>query len=243
MCGRIDTRDIQFSFFEIKNSSKRKYAMSGKFNLAPTSIVPIIKIDAEGEREMVEAVWDLKPSWANENKRLLHNARCETVHSLPSFRSAFKTRRCLVAAAGYFEWRKSDKQPFFFTRKDENPLAFAGIYEGNEEGGYSACIITTIPNAECAAIHDRMPVVLRREFWNRWLEPDQLSEEERLNMLVPAPDNSIQLWPVDRAVGSVKNDNPGLIERADETPLPTKPKSKGNLPPVNNAQVDLFDSQ
>ncbi len=242
MCGRVDTREIQLTFFEVKDSKKVKYRQSGRYNLAPTRIVAMVRQDVEGDREIVEAVWDLKPAWAGDEKRLLHNARCETVHKLPSFRSAFKTRRCLVAASGYFEWRKSDKQPFYYSRADGNPLAFAGIYEGDEEHGFSACIITTTPNMEAGLVHDRMPVILEKARWNRWLEPDQLTEQERLEMLVPATDGTLTYWPVDRAVGSVKNDNPGLIQPAQETPLVMVKKKKPD-PPTTNAQVDLFDSQ
>lgn len=86
------------------------------------------------------------------------------MHSLNSFRTAFKIRRCLVPASGYYEWRKSDKQPFYFSRSDEHPLAFAGIYEVDPQGHVSCAIITTTPNLEAGVIHDRMPVILRREF-------------------------------------------------------------------------------
>lgn len=224
------TGEVQISFFEIQNIRLTYKPERARFNIAPTTVVGVVRTDDAGERELVPSVWDLRPPWAalGERRPPLHNARAETVHSLNSFRSAFKCRRGLVPASGYHEWRRSDKQPFYFSRADEHPLAFAGIYEIDPQGHVSCAIITTTPNAEAGAIHDRMPVILRREFWSRWFEPDPLTSDERKEMLVPAPDGALAVWPVAREVGSVRNDNPGLIlpheleaKRAEPSGTPT----------------------
>lgn len=228
MCGRMVnklTGEVQISFFEIQDIRLTYRPERARFNIAPTTTIGLVRENAAGERKLVAATWGLRPPWVRSGERRppLHNARCETVHSLNSFRSAFKSRRCLVPASGYFEWRRADKQPFYFSRQDEHPLAFAGIYEVSPDGQVSCAIVTTMPNTEAAVIHDRMPVILRREFWARWFAPNPLSDHERSTMLVPAPNGTLAVWPVDRAVGSVRNDNPGLILPQDATPRAAEP--------------------
>lgn len=106
------------------------------------------------------------------------------------------------------------KQSYYFERGDGHPIGFAGLWEHNEAEGDTVSIVTTVPNAEAGEIHDRMPVILRRGFWRRWFEPDPLTDDERLQMLVPAPDGALRTWAVSRYVGNVRNNHPGLIERA-----------------------------
>ncbi len=214
MCGRYvrkDTAKSILSFFEINDLLT---SWTPSYNVPPTAKIPVVRQTPES-RELVEMTWGLRPSWAKPDAKLpmMHNARAETVAKLPSYRTAFKTRRCLVPASGYFEWRAgTPKQPFYFERADGNPLAFAGIWESNEEAGETVSIITTVPNAEASKVHDRMPVILRRGFWQRWFEPSPLTDEERSQMLVPAPDGQLKIWPVGRAVGNVRNNAPQLIE-------------------------------
>lgn len=213
MCGRADMHRIAWAFFGVRDPG----LPDPGYNVPPTRTVRIIRRGNHDTLEVVAAAWDLRPPWrTRDQKAPLHNARSETVHRLPLFRDAFRRRRCIVPAAGFFEWRRNDRQPFYFCRHDANPLAMAGIYEVSGEGSLSTCILTTTPNAECAAIHNRMPVVLRREFWARWLEPGELDGTTREVMLQPARDGLLASWPVDRAVGNVRNDHPGLIE-----PLPS----------------------
>jgi len=130
------------------------------------------------------------------------NARAETVARKPAYRSAFKTRRCIVPATGYYEWKKlSDgtKQPFYFTRKDA-PLAFAAIWEGE-----TVATVTTDPNAEAAQVHNRMPVILEKDQYDRWMAPAPLSEDECRLLLRPLPDGGLDFYPVYRRVGSVSD--------------------------------------
>lgn len=213
MCGRYvrkDTAEIVYSFFEIQDI---RIVWRPDYNIPPTATVPVIRLNSQ-RRELVEMTWGLRPSWAKPDARLplMHNARAETVATLPSYRAPFKSRRCIVPASGYFEWKAgTPKQPFYFERADGFPLALAGIWETNAATGDTVSIITTIPNAEAAKIHNRMPVILRRGYWQRWLDPNPLTDNERREMLVPAPDASLAIRPVSRAVGNVRNNSPALI--------------------------------
>jgi len=212
MCGRYVNKlgEVQYSFFEINDI---RIEWRPRYNIAPTVEIPVVRQVEPGHRELVGMRWGLRPSWATPEKKLppLHNAREDTVAKLPSFRSAFKTRRCLVPASGYFEWAKATKQPYYFERKDGFPMAFAAIWEHNKDVGDTVSTITTVPNGEASRIHDRMPVILRREFWPRWFDPSPLTDEEREKMLVPAPDGALNIWPVTRAVGNSRNEGSELI--------------------------------
>jgi putative SOS response-associated peptidase YedK len=149
-----------------------------RYNVAPTQLVPAVRQE-DGKRRLAMLRWGLIPSWAKDAKigyRLI-NARSDTVATKPSFRSAFKRRRCLVAADGFYEWKRDGKvkQPFFIHRRDEEPFAFAGLWEGweNPEDGkevQSCSLITTEANELMAPIHDRMPVILAESAYDRWLD-------------------------------------------------------------------------
>lgn len=241
MCGRYVNKlgEAQYSFFELNDIRLPKFPARPRYNIAPTTKIPVVIAEDAGRRALVEMRWGLRPSWATPEKKLpaMINARVETVASVPSFRSAFKTRRCIVPASGYYEWRAGKvKQPFYFQRRDGLPIAFAAIWEHNSDAGDTVCTITTRPNAEASTVHDRMPVILPREAWSRWLEPEPLTEEECAQLLAPSPDGLLEIYPVDRAVGSVANDNPGLIEPI-EVPVHATPKAS---PQPESAQGELF---
>jgi putative SOS response-associated peptidase YedK len=165
--------------------------------------------------------WGLVPSWAKDDKggAALINAKAETVAEKPSFRNAFKSRPCLVPADGFYEWAKlpgGTKQPYFITTKNE-PFAFAGLWERwrPKEAPNDAApletftILTTEPNALCAPIHNRMPVILARDEWCAWLG----TPAQRSVLLRPFPAERMDALPIGKAVGNVKNDGPELIER------------------------------
>ena len=135
----------------------------------------------------------------------------ESVALKPAYRSAFKSRPCLVVADGFFEWQKvkGGKQPFYITTKSRAPFAFAGLWEPKSLAAEDTfTILTCEPNALCATIHDRMPVMLAPEDFAPWLS----NPEERANLLKPYPADRMELWPVGKAVGSPKNIGPELIE-------------------------------
>lgn len=210
MCGRftLDPSKISLKDFGV---TRTHYQPPARFNIAPTTGIAVIRQE-DGERDLLEMRWGLLPSWAKPESKLplMINARADTVASKPAFRSAFKTRRCIVPATGYYEWIKlpdGTKQPFYFTREDS--LAFGAIWEGE-----TVATITTEPNREAAHVHNRMPVILEKDQFDRWMEPTPLSEEESRLFLRGLPDGSLDVYPVDRRVGSVRFDDPSLIEPA-----------------------------
>jgi len=205
MCGRFVCKG------EPKKVAQNLGVVAGEenwttsYNVAPGSTIPIIRADPAG-RHMVPASWGFTSS----DRAPLFNARGETIDSLPSFRNAFRMSRCLVPASGFYEWRPSDRQPFYFERLDGQPLAFAGIWKqvGNH---LQATVITTNPNADMRGVHDRMPVILSPDAWTDWLSASPLSDSLRRSLLTPAPDRTLSRWPVGRGVGSIRNDYPSLI--------------------------------
>jgi putative SOS response-associated peptidase YedK len=193
------------------------------WNIAPTQNALAVRRHPEtGERHLDPLRWGLVPRWAKDataGARAI-NARAETVATLPTFRDAFRKRRCLVPATGFYEWRtptspKGPKQPYSIAAADRGMLAFAGLWEGwrSPDGEIlrTFTIVTTDANAQMRPLHSRMPVMLRDEAWDLWLNP-----EAELGDLVPlfGPDASPELamWPVSPRVGRVSEDDPDLAE-------------------------------
>jgi putative SOS response-associated peptidase YedK len=175
--------------------------------------------------------WGLVPSWAKDPSigNRLFNARAEGVAEKPSFRSAFARRPCVIPVDGFYEWDHrtgQNRQPHFFTRVDEEPLLFAGLYEywrnpadPNPEPLVTCTIITTTPGVDMDEIHDRMPVVLQPNDVETWLNVAEHSPDERLLLLRPAPKGTLTHYGVASAVGSVKNDGPELTEPVEPQSL------------------------
>lgn len=191
----------------------------GSFNLAPTDPVVAIAI-REGIRGASFYQWGLVPSWANDPSigQKLINARSETVAEKPSFRGAFKYRRCLIPADGFYEWRgsKGNKQPFYIHQPEGRVMAFAGLYETWERmEGYleTVTILTTEANREMRELHDRMPVVLDQRDWDMWLDPSLREPTRLLPLLRPLADGSLEMYPVGVAVGNPRNEGAELIAR------------------------------
>lgn len=189
-----------------------------RFNIAPTQDVPVVRLNADRVRRLEMMRWGLVPSWAKDpsmGQRMI-NARCETAATKPSFRSAFRRRRCLIPSDGFYEWKKTGagKQPLFYRMKDKKPFAFAGLWESWRRGDApelnSCTILTTTANTLVAAAHDRMPVILARDDYRRWLDPDtpgQALDE----LFVPFPPDLMTAFPVSRLVNSPANDTPTCI--------------------------------
>ena len=170
--------------------------------------------------------WGLIPSWAKDPKigNQMINARSETLSEKPSFRNAYKRRRCLVLADGYYEWQKipgeKSKQPVYIRLKSQKPFAFAGLWEvwkgeGMDELLRSCTIITCPPNAVLAEIHHRMPVILPAEVYETWLAPDEQSSEVLQPLLVPYADEEMEAYPVSRFVNRPANNSPECIAPVD----------------------------
>jgi len=217
MCGRymltspIDAMRRLFDFEQRPNLMPR-------YNIAPTQDVPIVRPTRDGAaRELIMVRWGLVPFWAddlNVGNRLI-NARCETVDRIRPFREAYRRRRCLVPADGFFEWRKDGKarQPFLFRRKDQAPFAFAGLWErwhnpADDSVVRSCTIITCPPNELVAPLHDRMPVILAPDDHQRWLD----SATDGRSLLAPCPAAWLENLAVNPRVNSPKHDDPECIQ-------------------------------
>jgi putative SOS response-associated peptidase YedK len=215
MCGRYVVKHP--TRFMAKMHRIATPLFEARYNVAPSQLVPVVKA-ADAGPELATMRWGLIPSWAKDAKigYKLINARSETVASKPSFRSAFKRRRCLIPADGFFEWKKLDtktKQPHFIHLKDDQPFAFAGLWEiwHNPEDGeevQSCTIITTEANEMMKPLHDRMPVILAPSAYDRWLaEPDT-------ELLKPYTASEMIAYPVSTYVNTPKNQGPKCIELA-----------------------------
>lgn len=195
-----------------------------RYNIAPTQAVAAVRRSAStGERELAMLHWGLVPAWSKDAKMAgaMINARAETVAEKPAFRSAFASRRCLVLADGYFEWKKvgKTKQPYYIRLRDERPFAFAGLWEawrplGSLEGApFESCtIVTTSANDLTAPLHERMPVILEPVDYDLWLDP-AVTDRTRLEpLLATYPSVAMKVEPVDPRVNNVRNDDPGCVE-------------------------------
>jgi putative SOS response-associated peptidase YedK len=220
MCGRFAQRSPakkvakQFKVEEVPPLAER-------YNVAPAQM--ILGIREEGRaREATFFKWGLVPRWAKDpgigNK--LINARSETVEEKPSFRGAFRRRRCIIPADGFYEWKREAgrKHPFYFRMRDERPFGFAGLWERWEgEGGEainSCTILTTEANKILSPVHDRMPIILDPENYSLWLEGDERDRELLRGLLRPYPATEMVGYPVSTLVNSPSNGGAELIEEA-----------------------------
>jgi putative SOS response-associated peptidase YedK len=195
-----------------------------RFNIAPTQPIAAVRwLPDEGQRQLSLLRWGLVPSWAKDpamGNRMI-NARAETVAEKPSFRAAFKRRRCLIPADGYYEWQKvgKRKQPYYFRMKDDRPFAFAGLWEqwsggkGDAPEPMETCtIITTEANELGRPIHDRMPVIVHPDEYAFWLDP-RVEDRSRLETLLrPYDPGEMMAEPVTTHVNNVRNDDPKCLE-------------------------------
>ena len=194
-----------------------------RYNVAPSQNIPILRQEEEG-RHFVMAHWGLVPSWAKDSKvggYSTINARAETVATKPAFRAAFRQRRGIIPADGFYEWQAlpnaKTKQPWFITLKNDEPLAFAGLWEDwtSPEGEVleSCCIIVTTANDLMRPIHDRMPVILDPSNWETWLDPTNKDQTTLLALLQPYPAKAMMAWPVSTHVNNPRHDAPDCREQ------------------------------
>jgi len=195
------------------------------WNVAPTQRAPVLRRNPEGQRQIDRLTWGLVPNWTKSLKEARRpiNARSETVRTSGMFKGAFARRRCLVPVDLFYEWVAvpDGKQPYAITRADDDPLVFGGVWESWKAPDGSLlrtyAIVTTTANAEMSALHDRMPVVLERRDWPAWLGE---AGGDPVELLRPAPDGTLRMWPVSRAVNSVRNNGPALVDRVDDPAAP-----------------------
>lgn len=198
------------------------------FNIAPSQAVTAVRTSADGHRQLCQLRWGLVPSWADDlavGNRMI-NARAETVATKPGYRRAFKSRRCLVAADGFYEWQKTGrrKQPYYIRLKEDRPFAFAGVWERWSKGGEpveSCAIITTDANELVRLIHDRMPVIVPPEAYDLWLSPGTTEIELVRSLLRPYPASEMVAYPVGTQVNSPAYNQPDCIrpETAEQAML------------------------
>ncbi|MFB2918882.1 SOS response-associated peptidase [Aerosakkonema funiforme] len=222
MCGRFSFTqpdEIVAQLFHLSSVPN----LSPRYNIAPTQSVPTLLVNSEDkETELKMLRWGLIPSWAKDIKMgaKLINARAETVAEKPAFRSAFKHRRCLVLADGFYEWQEQDgkKQPFYFRLEDGKPFAFAGLWERWEKGegdAIASCtIVTTEANDVMRPIHDRMPVILDPKDYETWLDPQVQKRETLESLLQPYQSEDMTVYPVSTKVNNARTDSPDCIKQA-----------------------------
>ncbi len=220
MCGR-------YAFFSPAEAVKRTFALDEvpalepRYNISPTQSVPAVRAAEEGHRTFAMLHWGLVPKWAKERaigNRMI-NARSETLAEKPSFRDAFRKRRCLVVANGWYEWQVAPggKQPWFIRLRNSESFAFAGLWERWKDPAdgallESCTIVTTDASPSIRKIHERMPVVLGAPDWARWLDTAFSDTDKLAELLRPYEPKELQAWPVSRLVNAPKNQGSKLIE-------------------------------
>ncbi len=223
MCGRFTLRtpaNLLVERFMLDSTPD----LAPRYNIAPTQDVAVVRATPEAGRQLALLRWGLIPSWAKDPKigNRMINARGESVAEKPSFRSAFKRRRCLVLADGYYEWRKigKAKQPYWIHMQDERPFGLAGLWEtwrgGDDDIVESCTIITTSANELTKKIHDRMPVILDDADYELWLDPSVQDRQLVEPLLRPYDDGEMTFDPVSTVVNSPKNDRAECIEPVDD---------------------------
>lgn len=236
MCARFTLKTsavVLQDLFELEDVPE----LMPRYNIAPSQVVPAV-VEENGRREMRFFQWGLIPSWAKDPGigQNLINARAETAPEKPSFRSAFKRRRCLIPADGFFEWTtveetgeaalfddlapkpkggKPIKQPYYFQMTDEGPFAFAGLYEyweAVDAGPIETCtILTTEPNALLAQFHNRMPAIVAPENYTLWLDAEPKPSEMLLALIPPYPSDRMKATPVTRRMNNPRFDDPEAV--------------------------------
>jgi putative SOS response-associated peptidase YedK len=220
MCGR-------FTLFDATPVLSREFGVPIRFDIAPHyNIAPSQKVAVvrnrpdDGGRELALLRWGLVPSWAKDpsiGARMI-NARAETAHEKPAFRNAFRSRRCLVPASGFYEWRKQGpvKQPYHISLLERRVMAMAGLWDrwkGEEGSPIESCtILTTDANELIAPLHDRMPVIISPENYDSWLNPSIRDPAAPAPLLAPCPPEKLIAHPVSRRVNDPSVDDASLLD-------------------------------
>lgn len=208
-------------------------AYPARYNIAPTQPILGIRPTPKGALAGLYR-WGLMPLWVKDPRDFptLFNARIETVTEKPAFRGSIKSLRAIIPASGYFEWltgADGKKQPYYVTLEDGSPMWFAGLYatwngpEGEEID--SATIITQAATGDLAALHDRTPAVLRPEQLKDWLDTARIDPKHALSGIEPLERLKVKVTPVDRRVGSIRNDDPSLLEEQGP-PFPASARAR-----------------
>jgi putative SOS response-associated peptidase YedK len=220
MCGRFTLSiDAQALADHFGLAASRMPPLEPRYNIAPTQPILVVRADPERQAELMR--WGLIPLWAKDpsigNKMI--NARSETVEDKPAFRSAFKRRRCLVPADGFYEWRAEDgrKQPYHIHPVAGGPIGIAGLWERwqapSGEEIHSCTLLTRGANAVMEPLHDRMPLILRPEDYAAWLDPAARPEEVRA-LVAENTAPALAYHPVSTMVNAPGRDDPAMVAMA-----------------------------
>jgi len=228
MCGRYTLsvgQERLARVFLAEFSDELKQSWHPRYNISPgTGIVAVLEDRDKGGRRADVFHWGLVPSWAKDPNigYKLTNARAETIGEKPSYRDAYRYRRCIVPASGFYEWdrRKSPRQPHYFYPSKGDFLAMAGIWEhwmhpsGSEI--LSVSLITTAANKKMSPIHHRMPVLLKENDYDRWLNTDNVKATGLREVLRPANEDALSVHPVSQRVNKTEFDGPALVEKVEK---------------------------
>jgi putative SOS response-associated peptidase YedK len=238
MCGRYSITSPSEAIQRVFQVPERPN-LPARYNVAPTQEVPIVRVrgaredggDAEpehdGGRHLVQVRWGLVPFWADDTSigAKMINARAESAADKPAFRAAFRRRRCLVVADGFYEWKAPEqkgqrKQPYRIQLKSGEPFGFAGLWERwtnpEDQSALETCtILTTEANPYLSEIHPRMPVMLSADAFGPWLDPETDVETAK-GLLGPYPEDDLTAYPISTRVNAVKNDDPSIVEPLDD---------------------------
>jgi putative SOS response-associated peptidase YedK len=250
MCGRYTLRtsgERLARHFRLQRAPELPF----RYNIAPTQPVPAIRQTAEG-RQLAMLRWGLVPYWSKDLRggaRMI-NARAESVATKPAFQAAFKQRRCLVPADGFYEWKKpspKQREPYLIYLKDGEPFAFAGLWESwkGPEGVVETCsIITTDANELVRPLHDRMPVILATRDYDKWLDAAIEDAAQLEPLLKPYPASEMALRAVNPIVNNARNEDPRCVEPAEATRMlrheSDRRKTKSRKPGKGEDQPSLF---
>lgn len=222
MCGRF-SNDVKPSQIEkeFKVGKVNPKLFTPRYNIAPSQTIAAV-LESDGKRIVEGLRWGLIPNWAKDDSigNKLINARAETLAEKPSFRDAFKNKRCIIPASGFYEWQKASKgakQPFYFYLKDKEVFGFAGLYEewlDRETGEQieTCTIITTEANKVLEPIHERMPVILKPKDYDQWLDAKAKDTGKLEKLLAPYSSEEMTAYKVSKSVNAPSNDSPELIE-------------------------------
>jgi len=233
MCGRYRLKDPKaaFDWLEVVPS----FEVRPRFNIAPTQHVPVVT--AAHQVELMQ--WGIVPAWGAETSKALINARSESVREKRSFKSSFTQRRCLVPADGFYEWTKVGKRPYFFTVGGGAPFAIAGIWDKGKDLA-RCCLLTTAGNLVLEPIHNRMPVIVRREDWEEWMVPGELEDLSFQRITTPYAAAEMSALEVSSLVNSGRVDDARCCEPADSVPIDPPPLKVTRKPMVKPDDQQMF---
>jgi putative SOS response-associated peptidase YedK len=231
MCGRYATTRSATDLTALFEADDETDGLAADYNVAPTDPVPVVRRTRRQERSVLSvARWGLVPSWAKDatGAACMINARVETVATARAYATSFASRRCIVPADGWYEWVRHTpkrRQPYFMTRRDGGPVAFAGLWSVWGEGDrrlLTCTVLTTAAVGDFTRVHDRMPLLLTPDRWRPWLDADATAAQALLSPPAEEYLAGLEIRPVGAAVGDVRNDGPRLVERVPD-PLAEQP--------------------